>query len=182
MLYSGRIRRLTKIMILLLGVAFSFSGCEKPSAPPPVTQAKKRPKKNTRKSSPTKPRVARQEKPVFSYNPRGKVDPFKPFIKIGTEGKPVTGVPRTPLQEYDLSQLKLTAIVWMGGDDSFAMVEDSAGKGFTLKKGTYIGKRGGKVKAVHLDRVVIEEPLSLYGTQSKMREVVIELPEEGGKK
>ncbi len=94
----------------------------------------------------------------------------------------MTGVPRTPLQEYDLSQLKLTAIVWMSGDDSFAMVEDSAGKGFTLKKGTFIGKRGGKVKAVHLDRVVIEEPLTLYGTQSKMREVVIELPEEGGKK
>jgi len=179
---TGRIRRLTKILILFIGMALSFSGCEKPPAPPPITQTK-RPEKTVKKSVSAKREVTRQKNPVISYNPRGKVDPFKPFIQIGTPGKKVTGAPKTPLQEYDLSQLKLTAIIWMGSDDdSFAMVEDSAGKGFTLKKGTYVGKRGGKVKAVHLDRVIIEEPVSLYGTQSRKRETVLKLPQEGGEK
>jgi type IV pilus assembly protein PilP len=181
MIYRGRIRRITNVLILVLGMVFAFSGCEKPSAPPPITRTKPS-KKKVQKPSPSKKANTRQKKPVFSYNPKGKVDPFKPFIQIGSPGKAVPGVPKTPLQEYDLSQLKLTAIVYVGNGDSFAMVEDSAGKGFTIKKGTYLGKRGGKVKAVHLDRVIIEEPSSLYGTQSKPREIVMRLPEEGGKK
>jgi Tfp pilus assembly protein PilP len=123
------------------------------------------------------------ERPSFSYNPRGLVDPFKPFIQMGTTGTALPGIPKTPLQEYDLSQLKLTAIVWMGKGRGFAMVEDSAGKGFTLKTGTYIGKRGGRVKAIQMDRVIVEEPRNLYSSgQSETREVVIKMPEEGGVK
>ena len=177
----SRIKRSTSILILLLGLAFAFSGCEKPPAPPPITRTKPA-KKRVKKPSPQKQAASRPDQAVFSYDPRGKVDPFKPFIQIGTSGKTVPGVPKTPLQEYDLSQLKLTAIIWVGDGESYAMVEDSAGKGFTIKKGTYLGKRGGKVKAVHLDRVIIEEPMSAYGTQPRTRETIMRLPEEGGKK
>jgi Tfp pilus assembly protein PilP len=133
--------------------------------PPPTTQKEATPEKRT----------------VLSYNPKGLVDPFKPFIQIGSKQGPIQGVPRTPLQEYDLSQLSLTAIIWMGKNDSRAMVRDSAGKGFTLKEGTYIGKRGGKVKTILMDRVIIEEPVGLYADNSKLRERVMKMQGEGGK-
>jgi len=177
----SRTGRIISVWVLLVGLALVFSGCEKPSAPPPVT-LRKPPRRRAAKAQPAKDQVSPKKKPGFSYNPQGLIDPFKPFIQIGSPGKTVPGVPKTPLQEYDLSQLRLTAIIWLGSDASRAMVEDSAGKGFTVQKGTHIGKRGGKVKAIRLDRVIIEEPVRGYGKQSRAREIVMKMPEEGGKK
>ena len=177
----SRIGRFTNVLILLVGMAFLFPGCEKPSAPPPFITTKRQ-KKKIAKTRPPKKVATPEKKAVFSYNPRGLADPFKPFVQIGSAGKTLPGVPKTPLQKYNLSQLTLTAIIWTGDRESRAMVRDSAGKGFTLKKGTYIGRREGKVKAIHLDRVIIEEPVRLYGKQSKPREVVMKMPVEGGKK
>jgi Tfp pilus assembly protein PilP len=175
------IGRLSAVTILLGGMAWVLIGCEKPSAPPPITR-KAPVRKEVAKAPPPEKSSTPQKAAVFSYNPQGLVDPFKPFIQIGASAKPVPGVPRTPLQEYDLSQLKLTAIIWLGSDESRAMVEDSAGKGFTVQKGTYIGKRGGKVKVIHKDRVVVEVPLGTLETGSKTREIVMKMPEEGGAK
>lgn len=177
----GRIGKFTTVLILLVGMAFIFVGCEKSPAPPPITVTK-RPKKRVAKAPSPKKTAATEKKPVFSYNPQGLGDPFQPFIQIGSAGKTLQGVPKTPLQKYNLSQLTLTAIIWTGGGDSRAMVRDSAGKGFALKKGTYVGNRGGRVKAIHLDRVIIEESVKLYGKQSKAREIVMKMPKEGGKK
>jgi len=179
MMKGSRIGRLTRVLILLVGMAFIFSGCEEPPTPPPVTRRKPVSKRVAKTPPPQKASIPGR-KPAFSYNPQGLVDPFKPFLQIGSVGKTVEGIPKTPLQGYDLSQLKLTAIIWIGEEESVAMVEDSAGKGFTIKKGTYIGKRGGKVKAIHMDRVIIEQPLRAYGKRSKLREIVIKMPEEGG--
>jgi Tfp pilus assembly protein PilP len=177
---KNRCDQFVMILTLLLGVMFGLVACDKP-APPPVVRRTK-PVAKQKRETPTKKKVpASQKEPTISYNPQGLVDPFKPFIQIGSASKPVEGIPRTPLQEYDLSQLKLTAIILMGDEKSCAMVEDSAGKGFTLKKGTYIGKRGGKVKAIQKDRVLVEVPLRAYGTK-KTQEIVIKMPEEGGQK
>ena len=181
MMNRSRIKRLTMGSVLLLGLACVWSGCEKPSSPPPVIRTKPA-RKEVTKAQTTAKKTASMKRPVFSYNPQGLVDPFKPFIQIGSAGKTVVGIPKTPLQEYDLSQLKLTAIIVIGEERSFAMVEDSAGKGFTLRKGTYIGKRGGRVKRIQTDRVIVEEPLSPYAEESAKREVVIKMPEEGGVK
>ena len=177
----GRRRRFFAILVLLVGMAFGFGACDKPPAPPVVRQTKPVAKKAAKAPSPKKATTSRA-KPPFAYNPKGLVDPFKPFIQIGSTSKTIEGIPKTPLQEYDLSQLKLTAIIWVNEKESCAMVEDSAGKGFTLKRGTYIGKRGGKVKTIRKDRVIVELPLRTYGTKSDTREVVMKMPEEGGKK
>jgi len=177
----GRIKRFRNVLVLFIGMAFVVVGCEKPSAPPPITTTKRVRKKET-KTPPPKKVASPAKKPAFSYNPKGLVDPFKPFIEIGSVGKTMQGIPKTPLQGYDLSQLTLTAIIWIGNGNSRAMVRDSAGKGFTVKPGTHIGKRGGKVKAIHMDRLIIEEPVRLYGDEKKTREVVMKMPGEGGKK
>jgi len=177
----GRIKWMMVLVVFSIGMVFVLSSCEKSPAPPPVTKTK-RVNKTEKKLSPPKQEAAPVKKPVYSYNPRGLVDPFKPFIQIGSPGKTVKGVPRTPLQEYDISQLTLTAIVWLGAGNSRALVRDSAGKGFTVRKGTYIGKRGGRVKAIQLDRLIIEEPVRLYGQGKNTRDVVMKMPGEGGKK
>jgi type IV pilus assembly protein PilP len=80
----------------------------------------------------------------------------------------------TPLQRYEVSQLKLVAII-ATPDGNIALVEDSAGKGFFLKKGTLIGKSDGKVTKILKDKVVIEELYQDILGQTKLNEVSINL-------
>jgi type IV pilus assembly protein PilP len=40
-----------------------------------------------------------------------------------------------------------------------ALVEDATGKGYVIKKGTYIGLNAGQVIQIEKDRVIIEEEI-----------------------
>ncbi|MDY6862277.1 MAG: pilus assembly protein PilP [Thermodesulfobacteriota bacterium] len=89
----------------------------------------------------------------YFYNPEGKTDPFKPFILEQPEI--IKTKPMTPLQDYEIGQLTLVGIIWQL-QNPIALVEDSAKKGFFMRKGTLIGKHG-VVKEIKRNEVVIEE-------------------------
>ena len=121
--------------------------------------SEKKPIKETQKKTPDKEKEIKKERPQYTYNPQGKRDPFRPFIMGTLRGKkeePVKG--RTPLETYNLSQLKLVGIVW-GGDRSMnmAMMEDPLSNGYVLKRGTRVGKNQGRVVSILNDRIVIRE-------------------------
>lgn len=170
---------------ILLCLCLWVMGCGGGTSPPPPS------KKEATPSAPVKkveaPKVAevkepeKKEEPEYSYNPVGKPDPFKPFIQL----TPVREIPRTapltPLQKYDISQLKLVAII-STPEANVALVEDATGKGYFIKKGTLIGKNEGKVTRILKDRVIIEETyLDVFG-KVKTNEVIMLLHkvEEGG--
>ena len=96
------------------------------------------------------------------YNPAGKIDPFVPLIKRdrktakGRTEKRKKRVPMTPLEELDISQFKLAGIIIYSGGNK-ALVEDTSGKGYIIKTGTYIGMKEGRVVAIKKDRVIVEE-------------------------
>jgi type IV pilus assembly protein PilP len=110
----------------------------------------------------------------------GKRDPFKPFITLGPK-KPLTKARLTPLQRYDVSELKLVGIL-KGPMGYRALVEDAGGKGFIITKGTLIGRGNGRVKEIHKDRIVVEETYKDIFGQVKRRRITVSLkkPEEGG--
>ena len=117
----------------------------------------------------------------YSYNPVGKPDPFRPFAElISAKGGPKTA-PLTPLQRYDISQLRLVAVI-SSPDGNIALVEDVAGKGYFLKKGTWIGKNDGKVTKILKDKVIVEEVYQDIFGQTKTNEISLFLHkvEEGG--
>jgi Tfp pilus assembly protein PilP len=99
---------------------------------------------------------------VATYDPRGKVDPFKPFLltqKAIPEGSgEAKRKPLTPLQKMALSEIQagLRAIIW-GKMGNKALVEDATGKGYVLTVGTYVGQNDGIVKKIFEDRIVVEE-------------------------
>ena len=104
---------------------------------------------------------------AFSYSPEGKVDPFKPVLgtdepeistdRVGQEKEErEKRIPQSPIEMVDLSQLKLTAIILAPGRN-LAMVEDATGKGYIVKKGTYIGNREGRVTEISPDRLIVTE-------------------------
>lgn len=181
--------RRSRTILLAVSVVFLFlvSSCGGGTAPPPVAPKAKTPVAEAKKAQPVqaaekveKKEVAKKEEPEFSYNPAGKADPFRPFIQLTPEKAPRNAF-LTPLQKYDISQLRLVAIITLP-EGNVALVEDQQGKGYFLKRGTAIGRHDGKVKTILKDRVVIEEAYSDVLGQAKVNEISLFLhqPEEGG--
>ena len=184
-------QKLRRSKIILLAVSailiFFLSSCGGGTAPPPPAPKVKTQVAETKKAQPVqvaqsvvKKEGTKSEEPEFSYNPVGKPDPFKPFIQLAPE-KLRKSAFLTPLQKYDISQLKLVAII-MIPEGNVALVEDQQGKGYFLKRGIAIGRHEGKVKAILKDRVIIEEAYSDVLGQSKVNEISLFLhrAEEGG--
>lgn len=113
----------------------------------------------------------------YVYDPTGKPDPFRPFILETARPKEIAEQLLQPLQRYEISQLKLVAILW-GPDAPLAMVEDSTGKGFIISKGSYIGKNDGRVTDILQNEVVITEQSSNVFGETKTKEIRVKLREE----
>lgn len=103
----------------------------------------------------------------------GRRDPFRPFTtntRAGTRRRENL----TPLERYELGQLKLVGVIWDVKDPN-AMVEDSAGLGYIVRVGTPIGANDGKVKLIKPGEIVVEEThVDIYGAR-KRREVSMQL-------
>lgn len=150
-------------------------------APPPKASTKMETKKVEAVQPIEKKEPEKKGEPEYQYNPAGKPDPFKPFIELTPVREKVRTTPLTPLQKFDLSQLKLVAIV-STPEGNIALVEDSTGKGYFVKKGTEIGKNEGKVTKILKDRIVVEELYEDVFGKVKKSEVPLFLHkiEEGG--
>jgi len=127
------------------------------------------------KAAPDKSEIAMLLKKLapkpFKYRPQGKVDPFIPLISKKKKTKTTTGdttdanIKRPPkkrdriltlLEKFDLSQLKLTAVM-ATSENAMAIVEDSSGRGFVVKTGTRIGLNSGRVVDILMDRIIVQE-------------------------
>ncbi|MCD4742206.1 MAG: pilus assembly protein PilP [Desulfobacteraceae bacterium] len=99
------------------------------------------------------------------YVSAGKIDPFiSPIIKENNkETKKIINRKLTPLEKLDLSQLKLVAIINMSsGKKNIAMVQESSGKGYMVKVGTYIGTNYGKIIEIKNDEIIIKERIKNF--------------------
>ena len=107
--------------------------------------------------------ISRRLKPL--YDPADKVDPFQPLIKetpkknsdsatyadTGSKGN-------HPLENIDLSQLKLTGII-LATSGNRALVQESSGRGYVISRGTPIGTHRGRVAGVLKDKVIVKEKM-----------------------
>jgi type IV pilus assembly protein PilP len=172
-------------MILSIAFLFSIGGCGEGTPPSSIPSKTKSPSVVKKKEEPAgvaeKKEPEKKEATEYSYNPVGKPDPFRPFIQLTSAKGGSKTAPLTPLQKYDISQLKLVAIISSPGGN-IALVEDVSGKGYFLKKGTWIGKNDGKVTKILKDKVIVEEVYQDIFGQTKTNEVLIFLHkvEEGG--
>lgn len=106
----------------------------------------------------------------------GKRDPFRPFT-LNTRANDRPRENLSPLERYDLGQLRLVGVVWHVQEPS-AMIEDSVGLGYIVKVGTPMGANDGKVKAIKPNEIIVEETyVDLFGAKKK-REVNIKLSVE----
>jgi type IV pilus assembly protein PilP len=120
-----------------------------------------------------------------SYNPKGRFDPFEPLFKSEQDEVPAPKgsrkrrKPQTPLERVALSQLKLSAIMRTAKGNS-AIVEDATGKGYVIRKGTYIGLNSGQVVDIDKDRVLIEEESEDISGELRIQNTELKLQKPAG--
>jgi len=123
--------------------------------------------------------LATGQRPPFVYN-RERPDPFFPFLTqeiMKAEAK--AQAERTGTQKFEPSQLTLVAIV-SGKRGYLAMVQDSSGVGYVLRKGTKIGEKG-EVVQISQDKVIIEQSLKNIAGEGTSRKIEMILSKEGEK-
>jgi type IV pilus assembly protein PilP len=117
------------------------------------------------------------------YDPTGKIDPFKPLFQdkpvLAKKNKRIKRKPQTPLERIDLSQLKLVGII-LASSGNRALVEEASGKGYVIKKGTYIGINGGKIIKIKKEKVIVEEEFEDVFGKISTRQREIKLPKPPG--
>ncbi len=127
---------------------------------------------------------------ALGYDFKGRIDPFVPLVKeepvkvekkelIDAKGEVREKRAKTPLEKIELSQLQLKAII-IAPSGNKALVEESTGKGYIIRKGTYIGRHDGKVIKILKDKVIVEELKENYEGKMIAEEKEIKLPKPPG--
>jgi type IV pilus assembly protein PilP len=156
-------------------LVFGLAGCsnkpavqarpaQKPGAAAPVVQA----------PLPEEPRV---EKEVYTYEAKGRRDPFLSLI-VDIKEKPLRRRKANPVENFDVDEIKLIAIVW-DKNNSYAMITLPDGKSYTIKKGLTLGLYGGRVEEITEKKVKITEQVKNYKGQTVTKDTILKLREEG---
>jgi type IV pilus assembly protein PilP len=115
---------------------------------------------------------------TYHYNPTGKADPFKPFIDVELAKKKTVEQSRllslNPLQRQTVEQFRLVGII---GDNKGrrAMVQDSAGKFYSLLPGAYIGLNNGRISKILADRIIVDEKIRTEEGKIESRKIIFKL-------
>lgn len=120
------------------------------------------------------------------YSRKGRIDPFAPFLhkpEAEVQGedqvKQSGRVPMTPLERIAIGQLTLTAVLQLS-DTNIALVQESSGKGYVVKLGTYIGENGGRVSMIDKNSVVIEERSKNIFGKTETKKIELKLKKQPG--
>jgi type IV pilus assembly protein PilP len=166
----------TLVRRLALGAlaACVIAGCGGSGAPE-KSAAQEKPKAAAKAK---KPEATPEATPVaYHYDPTGKPDPFRSFLNALKRTE--TTAASTPLERFDLSQLKLEGIVW-GGNKPRALVKDPSGKAYIVAEGTAIGKNGGRVIKIGDNALVVKETYVDFLGKATTKDIEMRLHERQG--
>jgi type IV pilus assembly protein PilP len=186
-------------LILLISCLLWSCGDQKEKTKPPViskrisVQSKPMPKDKTVEKQAKKSTgnveetgAGEQEASIDKrlFDPEKLINPFLPLFRAEKEQQPAEQtskrkrkkrIPQTPLERISLDQLKLVAII-RAPSGNRALMEDGTGKGYIVKKGTYIGLNSGVVTKINAESLIVEEEIEnlmgdyvLQNTEIKLR-------------
>jgi type IV pilus assembly protein PilP len=116
--------------------------------------------------------------PPYVYSCTGRRDPFEALLIIKKSVSRMAE-PLTPLQKFEVGQLRLIGVI-VGKGGPRAMVVAPDGKSYILGKGVKVGKNDGTVVQIKEEAVYVEE--RFYDFSGKVRESItkIQLPKREG--
>ncbi len=104
----------------------------------------------------------------YGYDAANKRDPFRSFVL--DEAQRLTKHERGPLEQFDLSQLSVVAVVW-GTQRPRALVTDPSGRGYVVQEGTTIGKNDGQVIRIGDTTMLVRETYVDYLGEATSKEI-----------
>lgn len=122
------------------------------------------------------------------YNPKERLNPFLPLFRAESKEastdqadkkKRKKRIPQTPLERISINQLKLVAVI-RASSGNRALVEDSSGKGYIIKNGTYIGLNSGIVTQINATSLIVEEELENLMGELILQNTEIKLQKTAG--
>ena len=112
---------------------------------------------------------------TYAYVPAGKRDPFRVEVELTPTPPPSTNCDE-PLCRYSLDELKLTGII-SGTGNPVAVLESPRGKGYSVYRGSRIG-RNGVVKQVLRDAIVVLQSWPAGNGPTRQEEVILRVRAE----
>ena len=104
----------------------------------------------------------------YGYDATNKRDPFRSFVL--DQAQRLAKHERGPLEQFDLSQLSVVAVVW-GTARPRALVTDPSGRGYVVQEGTPIGKNSGEVIRIGDTTVLVKETYVDYLGEATTKEI-----------
>ena len=152
---------------LIISFVIVVAGCTPDAQSPQNAETRREARKKAREKKDSAPEAAavekaQSEKEPYSYTSAGKPDPFVPLIAdILAKAKASASSSRdkeylTPLQKYELKDLKLVAVV-VSDNEPTAMLEDPTGYGYFVRKGMLVGPNDGVVERIIPNGLIINE-------------------------
>jgi type IV pilus assembly protein PilP len=197
-----QLKQFCSIVLLFLMISFFSIGCgeKKEASKAPVVSKKIESQSKTKvskldektqkdASKASTDVIADNEAKVVAtriYDPTKRINPFTPLfgrkksdIDSDNSKKRKKRIPQTPLERIGLDQLKLVAII-RASTGNRALVEDTVGKGYIIKNGTYIGLNSGMVTQISADSVIVEEELENLKGELVLQNTEIKLQKPAG--
>ncbi|MAE93101.1 MAG: hypothetical protein CL910_00430 [Deltaproteobacteria bacterium] len=108
----------------------------------------------------------------YVYDPIGKRDPFRSFVLDRV--KDIDASAKGPLEQFDLSQLSITGVVWQAGNRR-ALVIDPSGQAYIVSEGDRIGKNNGQVITIGDSRMTVKERYEDFHGDMTTKEIVMRI-------
>jgi len=166
----------SRLHLTALAAMLLAAGCDKPKPAAPAPAAPAARPAEAAKAAASAGEGEKKPAEEWSYSSVGKRDPFRSFLS-GNRGSGVALATRcaTPLGRYELEQFRLVAVI-TGLEDPVAMVQAPNGTGYTIRRGSCIGKNGGAVAAVRTGEVVVAEWVTRADGTRDRTQTVLSLP------
>jgi type IV pilus assembly protein PilP len=158
----------SKCILALAALALVWTGCPGQSAGPTVSEYQeeraaaidrhKQRGAGRSRAATDAGEVRDTEAPIvrsvrYAYDPIGKRDPFRSFILDRAEESDEV---KSPLEQFDLSQLTVSGVIWETRRPR-ALILDPSGQNYIVRKGDAIGKNDGRVIAIEESTVRVRE-------------------------
>jgi Tfp pilus assembly protein PilP len=111
----------------------------------------------------------------FVYDMRDRRDPFRSTFW----SKPEKQAPRGPLEQYELGQLSVSAIVWETNRPR-ALVTDPGGMAFVVREGSRVGKNDGLVIHIGDNLVLVKETYIDFAGEQTTKDVEMRIRRSQG--
>lgn len=123
----------------------------------------------------------------YSYKHEGRHDPFKPFVTAKAVSQALLDPNEIVDENLDLSGMQmfepgqLTVVgVMLTSHEPLALVEDQTKKGYIIKIGTLIGKRG-IVTSIDDQKVIVTETAKTRSGKEVKSTIAMKMKKEGDK-